>query len=74
MKNLLKFLPVVMLALSMASCNGEVKDWTCTCVSTPGNVEVSTRVITDTAEKDAEKDCDNGDASLLGVGQDCEIS
>ena len=73
MKNLLKFLPVAMIALTFASC-GEKKDWTCTCVDTVLGTEQSTSVITDATEKDAEKDCDDNDALILGLGIDCSIS
>ena len=72
MKNLLKFLPIVMIALTFASC-GEKKDWTCTCTDTVLGTEVSTSVITDSTEKSAEKECDDKDAVVLGIGFDCSL-
>lgn len=73
MKNLLKFLPVAMIALTFASC-GEKKDWTCDCADTVTNIVSATSVITDSTEKDAEKECDSKDVLVLGVGLDCSLA
>jgi len=74
MKNLLKFLPVALIALSFASC-GEKKDWTCTCVEPVLGTEISTSVITDATESAATKECDDKDISLLGITTvECTLS
>ncbi len=54
--------------LALASCK---KDWTCTCTSSIGGSESST--ISDMTKADAKVECDNGDASALGVTVDCEL-
>lgn len=54
--------------LALASCK---KDWTCTCTSSIGGSESST--ISDMTKSDAKVECDNGDASALGVTFDCEL-
>jgi hypothetical protein len=54
--------------LALASCK---KDWTCTCTSSIGGSESST--ISDMTKSDAKVECDNGDASALGVTVDCEL-
>jgi hypothetical protein len=54
--------------LALASCK---KDWTCTCTSSIGGSE--SRTISDMTKSDAKVDCDNGDASALGVTVDCEL-
>ncbi len=73
MKNLLKLLPVALIALTFASC-GEKQDWTCTCTNLT-SLSVTETPILDATEKDARKECDEGDTKLLGIlVDDCEIS
>jgi hypothetical protein len=51
----------------LASCK---KDYTCACKIS--GETVSTSVINDT-KKNAETKCDEGDATIFGVVQDCSI-
>jgi hypothetical protein len=72
MKNLLKFLPVVMIALTFASC-GEKQDWVCECTNLT-SLTITETPILDSTEKAAAKECDEGDTRLLGVlVDDCEL-
>ena len=72
MKNLLKFLPVALIALTFASC-GEKKDWTCECTNLT-SLSITESVILDSTEKAAKKECDEGDTKLLGIlVDDCEL-
>ncbi len=54
--------------LTLASCK---KDWTCECTSSIGGSSSTT--IGDKTKSDAKAECDNGDASALGVTVDCEL-
>jgi hypothetical protein len=65
MKKLMIVLGVALF--TMASCS---KDWTCQC-KINGQISASS-TIKDT-KKNAETKCNEGDASVLGVMQDCEI-
>jgi len=68
MKNLLKFLPIAMIALTFASCS---KDYTCTCTDSAGEVEVTT--IPDAKKADAKTACDALDTIYLLLGGNCEL-
>jgi len=71
MKNLLKFLPIALIALSFASCGKE--DWTCTCADTITGFETTSSLITGATKKSAKKECDQDDVLILNVGIDCEL-
>ena len=65
MKKLMIVLGVALF--TMASCS---KDWTCQCKI---NGQITTSSTIKDTKKNAETKCDEGDANVLGVVQDCEI-
>lgn len=67
LKTMKKLMLVAGVVVFLASCK---KDWTCEC-KLNGTVTTSS-TINDT-KKNAVTKCDEGDASILGATQDCEI-
>ncbi|MBM3451785.1 MAG: hypothetical protein FJX84_01455 [Bacteroidetes bacterium] len=55
--------------LTLASCK---KDWTCKCTESVGG-NSSSVIIEDMTRADAKAECDEGDASALGITVDCEL-
>jgi len=69
MKNLLKFLPIAMIALTFASCS---KDYTCTCTDSAGETNVTT--FENAKKADAETACDALNALGILTGESCELN